>query len=149
MLLSAAVMTPPKSKRPPHARERTAMHGGEPIYSGPERRMAPRRAVDQRSWHFDKKLSLDTLIAIVGVAVVIGGPLILAWRSMEARVQKLEIILEEQTRQDNRREVVTSEQRGLIAAQFKDLNDNMQKLQVAVGKLETQIQAFAVSTVRR
>lgn len=107
--------------------------------------MAQRRAADVRSWHFDKKLSLDTLIAIIGIAVVIGGPLILAWRSMEARVQKLEVILEQSAAQDALREAATREQRGLISAQFKDLNDNLQKLQIAVGKLETQIQAFAIA----
>ena len=106
--------------------------------------MAQRRATADRrgAWHFDKKLSLDTLIAIVGIAIVIGGPLILAWRAMEARVQKLEVIYEENLRQELGREAAIREQRAVIALQFKEFNDSIQRLQVSVGKLETQIQAM-------
>ena len=98
--------------------------------------------VDRRNrWHFDKKMSLDTLVAIAGIAVVIGGPLMLAWRSMENRVVVLETKQEAQQSAEMRRDSDAREQRIAVLSQMKDLGDGITKMQISFAKLEAQIGA--------
>lgn len=103
--------------------------------------------VDRRrpSWHFDKKLSLDTLVAIGGIAVVIGGPLVVAWRSAETRILTLEVTQQNQSVQYKQMLDDEKERRGVFAVQMKELGDKVTLIQLDVGKiLATQAQQSRV-----
>lgn len=45
----------------------------------------------KRSWYFERRISLDTIVGIAGIALVLGGPFIIWGRAMEARVLAIEI----------------------------------------------------------
>ncbi len=51
---------------------------------------ADRRA-QRRSWQFDRRISLDTIVGIAGIAIVVGGPFIVWGRAMEGRVLAIEV----------------------------------------------------------
>jgi hypothetical protein len=76
----------------------------------------------QRRWTFEKRVSLDTLVGIVGIAIVIGGPFIIWGRAMEGRVLTMEIRDADRTK--------AFEQ---INTALKDLSAQATQLQIAVG----------------
>lgn len=47
--------------------------------------------LQRRSWYFEKRISLDTIVGIVGIAVVLGGPFIIWGRAMEGRILSIEV----------------------------------------------------------
>ncbi len=102
----------------------------------------------REAWHFDKKLSLDTLVAIVGIAVVIGGPLIFAWRSMESRILVIETIQSVQQRQFEQLLSEERERRGVFATQMKDLGDVLTALRLDVARLTNAPPQQAMPSVR-
>lgn len=98
------------------------------------------------SWHFDKKLSLDTLVAIAGIALVIGGPLIIAWRTMETRLLTVELAAESQQKQFMQQLTDMREQRAIFSLSLKELGDNMTSLRIDVAKIIAAQQAAQQST---
>src|SRR6478609_986220 len=58
----------------------------------PRQRIYRTRTTDDTRWHFDKHLSINTLVSVVGMAVLVGGPVLVWGRAMESRVQVLEVI---------------------------------------------------------
>jgi hypothetical protein len=100
--------------------------------------MAPRQQWhkgddDRRGWHFEKRLSLDTLISVLGIAAVIGGPILVWGRAMEGRVQSLEIIQTE-------RQKTEDTTRSLTNQKLEKLDDRVTTLQIGIGKLSAQIE---------
>ena len=93
------------------------------------------RTDESRHWHFDKRLSLDTIVAIIGIAFVIGGPLMLAWRSMDTRVLRLETIYEESQKAEVVRDRNLSDQRTQLSIQIDRLSARLEALQIDVAKL--------------
>lgn len=87
------------------------------------------------SWSFRKELSLDTLVGIVGVAVVIGGPLIVAWRSAETRILTLEVTQAHMQGSLSRALDEGNRDRSAITTQIKEVADKMTALQIDVAKI--------------
>lgn len=103
---------------------------------------------ESNGWRFEKKMSLDTIVAIVGVAIVIGGPLMLAWRGMENRVVVLETKQEAQSLFEKKREDDAKEQRAALAIQVKDMADNIKTMQISFATFQAQLQVFQISRVK-
>jgi hypothetical protein len=87
-------------------------------------------------WQFEKKLSINTIIEILGLAVVLGGPMMVWGRAMEGRVLTIETVQDERKRID-------SEYRTAITNKLDKVSEDMNRLQVQVGILSTQISALA------
>lgn len=90
---------------------------------------------DRRSWHFEKRLSLDTLVAIGGIAIVVGGPVLVWGRAMESRVLALEVIQTERSKTDVARESDRRDERAQITTRLDTLNDKVTQLQIQIGQL--------------
>lgn len=76
----------------------------------------------ERHWVFEKRVSLDTLVGICGIAIVIGGPFIYWGRAIEGRLLTIEIRDSERAK--------TFEQ---IGTGLKDLSQQLTQMQIAVG----------------
>jgi hypothetical protein len=86
-------------------------------------------------WTFDRRISLDTMVGIVGIAIVIGGPMFLAWRAMESRLLMVEIKNDLQQKADERRDLETREFRNQIGSQLLELSKQMTQTQISLGIL--------------
>ncbi len=107
---------------------------------------------DRKHWHFERRLSIDTLVAIFGVAVVIGGPILVWGRAMENRVLTLENVKEETNKNDVKKEGDLREQRTLVGARLDKFDDRMNQIQIDVAKLVTSVssgQLAAAAAVNR
>jgi hypothetical protein len=93
---------------------------------------------DRRHWHFEKRLSIDTLVGIVGVALVVGGPVLFWGRVMENRVLTLENINVERDKATVKEAVDSRDQRSLVGSRLDKIDDKMNQLQVDVAKLVVQ-----------
>ncbi len=93
----------------------------------------PIRAADR--WHFEKRLSLDTLVAVLGVGLVIGGPILVWGRAMEGRVLALEVVQEQRSKQDSNRELDARDQRISILSRMDKIDDQVTQLRVELGRL--------------
>ena len=107
--------------------------------------------VDRRrqGWHFEKKLSVDTLVAIGGIALVIGVPTYFAWRAMADQVLALGLI--QKHLQDQIVQMVSDERerRTTFSAQVNGLTDKVTSIQIDVAKIiATQAQQFNRPTAR-
>ena len=89
---------------------------------------------DQR-WHFKKQLSIDTLVQIVGVAIVLGGPILYWGRAMEARVLALEIARVERDRSETEAKITARSEAATVAAKLDKLDEKVTQLQINVGRL--------------
>lgn len=87
-----------------------------------------RGAERRRSWYFEKRLSLDTLVAICGLAIVIGGPFLIWGRAMESRVLTIEV------RDDARAKMLED-----ITAKLTKLGEQMTQTQIQIGVLSGKI----------
>lgn len=87
------------------------------------------------TWAFKKELSLDTLVGIVGVAIVIGGPLVVAWRSAETRILTLEVTQAHMQGSLSRALDEGNRDRTAITTQIKEVADKMTSLQIDVAKI--------------
>lgn len=104
--------------------------------------MVVRRRVEQertKAWHFDKRISLDTIIAIGGIAIVVGGPFIIWGRAMESRVLTLEQIQIQLEKKEIERFAELKEQRAIADRNYRELADALQRLQISFAKLEAQL----------
>lgn len=86
-------------------------------------------------WRFEKRLSLDTLVAIVGVSLVVGGPVLVWGRAMESRVQALEVIQEQRAKQEIARDLDARDQRISILGRMDKIDEQVTQLRIEVGKV--------------
>ncbi len=94
------------------------------------------------SWHFEKRLSLDTLVALAGVAIVLGGPMVYWGRAMENRVLQLEIKAEERAKQEETRakqevarDLDARDQRITVLTRMDKIDEQVTQLRIDIGKL--------------
>lgn len=85
------------------------------------------------SWHFEKRLSLDTLVAILGVALVLGFPIFYWGRAVEDRVTKLEARDDARSKQETARELDARDQRIAVLAQMDKLAEQVTQLRIDLG----------------
>lgn len=83
-------------------------------------------------------------MGIIGVAIVIGGPLILAWRAIDSRILTIEIKNEASLKNDERRDIEARDFRAVISAQLTDLSKQMTQQQIALGVLTGKVTPDAV-----
>lgn len=86
----------------------------------------------QNGWRFEKRLSLDTLIAIVGVAVVLGGPIFYAGIGMRDRIQALEVIGDQRIKVDAERAAEAKEQQKAFLERMDKFNEQVVQLRIAI-----------------
>jgi hypothetical protein len=103
-----------------------------------------RRATDDgnpggRRWTFDRRVSLDTIVGVVGIAIVIGGPLILAWRAIDTRILTIEVKDEVRIKCDDKRDTEARDFRTQISAQLSDLSKQMTQTQITLGVLSGKL----------
>jgi hypothetical protein len=75
-------------------------------------------------WYFERRISLDTIVAVVLLSIALGGPFIVWGRAMEARVLALE--LHDEARLKNFES---------IAKSLEKLNEQMTQAQIQLGVL--------------
>src|SRR5690242_12131755 len=102
-----------------------------------------RRSTDANRWHFDRHLSINTLVSIFGMAVVVGGPVLVWGRAMEGRVQSLEIMQAEKAKIESTRDADTREQRISLATRLDKMDEKLTAMQVQVGQLIVQLNLAA------
>ena len=100
---------------------------------------------DRSHWHFEKRLSIDTLVGIMGVAIVIGGPVLIWGRAMENRVLTLENVKEESIKSDTKKEADLREQRTLVGGRLDKIDDRMNSIQIDVAKLVTSVNSGQIA----
>lgn len=105
----------------------------------PERRQAERRREIIPTWTFDKRFSINTIVSIAGMAIVVGGPVLVWGRAMEGRVQVLEIAANEKSKMESSRDIDTREARVSMAARLDKVDDKLNAMQVQVGQLVVQL----------
>lgn len=93
------------------------------------------RRDDEQGWRFDRRISVDTLVGIAGVALVIGGPLFYWARNMEDRVQRLEVVQVESEKNDSARAQDDHDSRKAIADRLEKIEGKVTELQITVGRL--------------
>jgi hydrogenase maturation factor HypF (carbamoyltransferase family) len=86
-------------------------------------------------WHFDKRISVDTIIAIV----VIGGALLVAWRTMETRVLTLETKWEEQSKASAVAAAADRDVRDRNERRLDKISDDVQRIQLSVARMEVTL----------
>lgn len=86
-------------------------------------------------WRFNKTFSLDTVVQLLGFAIIIGGPMLVWARVMDARVLKVETTQEAQEKREMQVLADDRERRGLLAVQMKELSDRTLAIQLDVAKL--------------
>lgn len=87
------------------------------------------------AWHFEKRLSLDTLVALVGVAVLLGGPFYYWANKMDSRVQTLEVRGAERDQQEAARALDARDARIQMLGKVDKLDEQVTQLRVDVAKL--------------
>jgi hypothetical protein len=90
---------------------------------------------ERRNWYFDKRLSFDTIIAVVSMALLVGGPILIWGRAMESRVQALEVIQVERAKSEAQRDSDIRDQRVSLASRLDKLDEKVTQLQITVGQL--------------
>lgn len=104
----------------------------------PQRRESDRSFRDQK-WHFDKRVSVDTFVAIFGMAIVVGGPVMVWGRAMEGRVLGLEVIQDQRARAEEQRDRDVRDQRLALSLRLDKFDDQLTALRIGLGQLAVQI----------
>lgn len=104
----------------------------------------PQRRTDQ--WHFEKRLSLDTLVSVAGISIVLGGPVLFWGLAMERRVQVLEANSAQSAKQEAARDIDARDQRISILSRMDTMSEQITQLRIEVGKMS---QPQRESAVRR
>ncbi len=104
--------------------------------------------IDRRQWHFVKTFSLDTVVNVLGVALVLGGPILYWGRAMESRVLSLEVKETEALKAEGRRERGEMDQRNTINSRLEKIENSLTATQIALERLNAQLQAPVVRSVR-
>ena len=86
-------------------------------------------------WRFERRISVDTLIAVAGVAVAIGLPFAYWAHSMDDRVQRLEVLQVAGDKDDAARVADEREWRGVIGNKVDKIEGKVTDLQISVGRL--------------
>ena len=94
------------------------------------------RRTDQ--WHFEKRLSLDTLVSLAGILLVFGGPVLIWGRAMEGRVQALEVMQEQRIKQEVARDIDARDQRISILTRMDKIDEQVTQLRIDIGKFQLQ-----------
>lgn len=120
--------------------------GKKAVYDAPVRRRraaAAAGATEEKSFglRFDRRISLDTIIQIVGIAIVLGGPFIVWGRAMESRVFTLESSIVNSEKRDGQREEYAKEQRSQMFERLTKVDGSLQSLQVTVAEIRAQLSA--------
>lgn len=102
-------------------------------YSGPDRRTT------ERGLRFDRRVSLDTIVQIIGMAIVLGGPFIVWGRAMESRVLTLETTAFNAEKRDSQRDEFAKEQRTQMLDQLRKMETAVQAMQLSVAEIKTQL----------
>src|SRR5579859_3880034 len=84
-----------------------------------------RREDDMTHWRFDKRLSVNTLVSVIGMSIVVGGPVLVWGRAMESRVQALEIEDAEKAKLSVARETDARESRTSLAVRLDKMDDKL------------------------
>jgi hypothetical protein len=97
------------------------------------------------SWHFEKRLSLDTVVSVVSVVVFLGGPILFWGRAMEGRVQALEVIQDQRMKQEVARDMDARDQRISILTRMDKIDEQVTQLRIELGKLPGATRANAAT----
>ncbi len=85
------------------------------------------------SWHFEKRISLDTIVAILGVTVLVGLPIFVWARATDDRMTKMEARDEARTKQETARELDARDQRIAVLTQMDKLAEQVTQLRIDLG----------------
>lgn len=103
------------------------------------------------NWHFEKRLDVSTLISILGISLVLGGPIFVWGRAMEAtsnaqnvRIQLLELQNSERTKLDQMQNEEAKAQRNVMLARIDRFDEQMNLLRVEIARL-----TFAVNSAKK
>ncbi len=91
--------------------------------------------VDRRSWHFSRVVSVDAIINIVGIAVVLGLPLLYWGRSLESRVLTLENFNQAAVISSVRNEADSREQRVSFGTKLDKFATDIEQLKIGVAQI--------------
>ena len=101
----------------------------------------------ERGWFFEKRISMDTIVGLIGIAIVIGGPFIVWGRAIEAtqmltqsRIEKLEVIASERARFEAEREITRERQQREVGAKVDKLDEKLSAAQTKIGEQMTALQ---------
>jgi hypothetical protein len=97
---------------------------------------------DRRAWHFDKRLSLDTIVGILGISLVIGGPFLVWGRAMESRVLSLETIATERLSMENKRDEANRDLRQSTEAKVSRMDEKITNVQITQAQIQAAIEAL-------
>ncbi len=100
--------------------------------------MATRRQAlpdERRGWHFSRVVSVDAIINIIGIAVVLGLPLLYWGRSLESRVLTLENFNVASLNADVRRDADTREQRIAFALRLEKFSGDIEQLKIGIAQI--------------
>lgn len=96
----------------------------------------------QRHWYFEKRISLDTIVGLIGIAIVLGGPIFFWGRTIEAalaqtdkRITLIETATDLRKAFDTERENTVRDRQKETADKVGKLGEQMTLLQLAVGQL--------------
>lgn len=94
--------------------------------------IARRRTNEQedKGWHFIRSFSIDSIIQIVGIAVVLGLPMLYWGRSVESRVLTIENFNAASVLADAKRDADTREERTAFRARMEKIEENLIALKV-------------------
>lgn len=105
-----------------------------------------------RHWYLDKRISLDTIIQIIGMAVVLGGPFILWGRSMEqnatltaGRVAMIEISVTQREKFDEARAAESKQRQQDMAAKIDKIDE---KMNGAMSEFTRQLTSIQISVAQ-
>jgi hypothetical protein len=97
--------------------------------------------IEQRRWHFDKRLSLDTIVGILGISLVIGGPFLVWGRAMESRVLSLETIAAERMTMEKQRDEASRDLRQATEMRVSRMDEKLTNVQVTLAQIQAGIEA--------
>lgn len=83
-----------------------------------------------KGWHFIRSFSVDSIIQIVGIAVVLGLPMLYWGRSLESRVLTIENFNAASVLADAKRDADTRDERAVFRARMEKIEENLIALKV-------------------
>lgn len=98
------------------------------------------KSFGEQHWRFDKRISFDTIGALLGVVLIIGLPMYSTFRNMESRLLTNELLLQEMVKMNVQREVDRKIERAESTQQVKEFSDQITLLRIATGQLTAQLQ---------
>lgn len=96
-----------------------------------------------KGWYFERRLSLDTVVGILGFAAVIGAPLFYWAHALDGRVLAMEVREDERARAANTRDQEMRDFRKSVSDQFAQTTKQLTDVQITLGVLAGVRQATA------